>query len=164
MIDSLRDARYLSSIDLKSAYFQIPLDKTSKEKTAFVIPGRGLYQFTRMPQGLNTSAATWQRFIDQVVGSDISSNVSVYLDDIIIVSKDFEHHMKIPRKILDRLMEAGLTINFDKCHFCLPELKYLGYIINRDGLLVNPEKVSAITEFPRPGNAGAVKRFVGLAS
>ncbi len=164
ILDSLRDAKYLSSIDLKSAYFQIPLDEASKEKTAFVIPGRGLFQFTRMPQGLNTSAATWQRFIDSVVGSDLSSNVFVYLDDIIIVSKDFDHHEEILTKILNRLMEAGLTINFDKCHFCLPELKYLGYIVNRNGLMVNPEKVSAIAEFPRPTSSTAVKRFVGLAS
>lgn len=164
ILDSLRDAKYLSSIDLKSAYFQIPLDKASREKTAFVIPGRGLFQFTRMPQGLNTSAATWQRFIDNVVGSDLSSNVFVYLDDIIIVSKTFEEHEQIVRKILDRLMEAGLTINFDKCHFCRPELKYLGYLVNKNGLLVNPEKVSAITEFPRPTSPTAIKRFVGLAS
>lgn len=164
ILDSLRDAKYLSSIDLKSAYFQIPLSDESKEKTAFVIPGRGLFQFTRMPQGLNTSAATWQRFIDNVVGDDLSSNCFVYLDDIIIVSKDFDHHMEILTKILNRLMEAGLTINFEKCHFCLPELKYLGYIINRDGLQVNPEKVSAITEFPRPSSPTGVKRFVGLAS
>lgn len=164
ILDSLRDAKYLSSIDLKSAYFQIPLDKASREKTAFVIPGRGLFQFTRMPQGLNTSAATWQRFIDSVVGSDLSSNVFVYLDDIIIVSKSFEHHMELLTKILDRLMVAGLTINFQKCNFCRPELKYLGYIVNKDGLLVNPDKVRAITEFPRPKSPTAVKRFVGLAS
>lgn len=55
ILDELRNAKYLSSIDLKSAFFQIPLDEESKEKTAFVVPGRGLYQFTRMPQGLNSS-------------------------------------------------------------------------------------------------------------
>lgn len=164
ILDSLRDAKYLSSIDLKSAYYQIPLDEESKEKTAFVIPGRGLFQFTRMPQGLNTSAATWQRFIDRVIGPELSSNVFVYIDDIVIVSKDFDQHMKILVQVFDKLMEAGLTINFKKCHFCLRELKYLGYIVNSDGLLVNPEKVSAITEFPRPSSPTAIKRFVGLAS
>lgn len=164
ILDSLRDAKYLSSIDLKSAYFQIPLDQESKEKTAFVIPGRGLFQFTRMPQGLNTSAATWQRFIDKVLGEDLRQNVFVYLDDIIIAARTFEHHMEILEKVFTRLMEAGLTVNFEKCDFCRPELKYLGYVINEDGLMVNPEKVSAITEFPRPNNPAAVRRFVGLAS
>ncbi|MBW0543452.1 hypothetical protein O181_083167, partial [Austropuccinia psidii MF-1] len=164
ILDSLRDAKYLSSLDLKSAYFQIPLTEDSKEKTAFTIPGRGLFQFTRMPQGLNTSAATWQRFIDRVVGDDLKENVFVYLDDIVIVAQSFDQHVEILRMVFQRLQDAGLTVNFSKCQFCRPELKYLGYIVNQDGLSVNPEKVRAIMEFPQPQNPDQVRRFNGLCS
>ena len=80
ILDQLRDARYLTSLDLKSAYWQIGLEKISREKTAFMVPGRGLYQFTRLPQGLNSSSAAWQRFIDSVIGYDLQPHCFVYLD------------------------------------------------------------------------------------
>lgn len=164
ILDQLRDAKYISSVDLKSAYFQIPLEESSKEKTAFIIPGRGLFQFKRMPQGLHTSAATWQRFIDRVLGEDLKPFVFVYLDDIIIISQTFEEHMEILSKVLQRLDAAKLTINFEKSHFCRSELKYLGYVINENGLHVDPGKVQAIAEYPRPFNVKGVKRFTGMAS
>lgn len=164
ILDQLRDAKYISSIDLTSAYFQIPLDEASREKTAFVIPGRGLFQFKRMPQGLHTSAATWQRFIDTVLGEDLKPYVFVYLDDIIIVSQSFEQHLALLDKVLLRLEQAGLTINFKKCCFCRRELKYLGYIINQFGLQVDPDKVMAIHGFRRPTNATEIKRLIGMAS
>ena len=164
ILDQLRDARFMSSIDLSSAYFQIPLEESSKEKTAFIVPGKGLYQFTRMPQGLVTSAATWQRFIDSVIGEDLKPYVFVYLDDIILISKDFDHHMKLLEAVLSRLEAANLTVNLAKCHFCRSELKYLGYVVNEHGLQVDPEKVRAIAEFRRPQDPKGVKRFVGMAS
>lgn len=164
ILDQLRDARYISSIDLKSAYFQVPLEESSKEKTAFIIPGRGLFQFKRMPQGLKTSAATWQRLIERVLGEDLKENVFVYLDDIIIVSKSFEHHLELLTKVFERLEKAGLTINMEKCQLCRSELTYLGYVVNKDGLHVDPEKVRAIAEFSRPSNVGGVRRFNGMAS
>jgi len=114
ILDQLRNAKYITTIDLTSAYFQIPLDKESREKTAFVIPGRGLFQFRRLPQGLTSSAAVWQRFIDRVLGEDVKSNVFVYLDDICIVNETFEDYLALVDKILSRLEAAGLTINFEK--------------------------------------------------
>lgn len=164
ILDQLRDARYISSIDLKSAYFQIPLDEASKEKTAFIVPGRGLFQFRRMPQGLHTSAATWQRFIDQVLGEDLKPYVFVYLDDIIIVSPDFKQHAALLEKVLARLEAAKLTINFEKSQFCREELRYLGYVVDKDGLHVDPEKVEAIAGFQRPDNRKGLSQFIGMAS
>lgn len=164
ILDQLRDAKFISSIDLSSAYFQVPLEESSKEKTAFIIPGKGLYQFKRMPQGLHTSAATWQRFIDTVIGEDLKPFVFVYLDDIITVSQTFEQHMALLEEVFKRLEQAGLTVNFNKCCFCREELKYLGYVINQFGLQVDPGKVLAIHNFKRPCNATEVKRLIGMAS
>lgn len=164
ILDKLRNARFLSSIDLKMAYWQVPVAENSKNITAFTVPGRGLFHFNRMPFGLQTAPAVWQRFMDRLFGEAFEPFVFVYLDDIIVISETFEQHLEILSKVFDRLIEAGLTINRDKCKFCLPELKYLGFVVNQSGLFVDPDKVKAITEIPAPKNTRQVRRFVGMAS
>lgn len=164
ILDRLRDAKYLSSLDIKSAYWQIPLSKESKEKTAFTVPGRGLFEFNMMPFGLHNAPATWQRFIDAVIGADLEPNVFVYLDDIIIVTSSFDRHLEVLREVLRRLREANLTLNQEKCRFCLSELKYLGYVVDHNGLRVDPEKVEAIINIPVPRSQKAVRQFCGTAS
>lgn len=91
-LDKLRDAKYLSSLDVKSAYWQIPMSEHSRQFTAFTVPNRGLFEFLRLPYGLTNAPATWMRFIDRVLGPELEPNVFVYLDDIIIVTQTFEKH------------------------------------------------------------------------
>lgn len=164
ILDRLRDATYLSSLDIKSAYWQVPLEEASQEKTAFTIPGRGLFMFTSMPFGLHNAPATWQRLIDNILGPELEPNVFVYLDDIIVVTPTFNQHLKILEEIFKRLKEANLTLNKEKCKFCRPELKYLGYVVDRDGLRVDPGKVEAIIGIPTPTNQKQVRQFCGTAS
>lgn len=164
ILDRLRDARYLSSLDVKSAYWQIPLATDSQEKTAFTVPGRGLYHFKTMPFGLHNAPATWQRFIDNVIGADLEPQVFVYLDDIIVVTKTFQEHLNILRKIFQRLKAANVTLNPEKCCLCRAELRYLGYIVNHMGLRVDPSKVEAIINIPVPTNQKTVRQFCGTAS
>lgn len=164
ILDRLRDARYLSSLDIKSAYWQIELEETSKEKTAFSIPGRGLYQFITMPFGLCGAPATWQRFVDTVLGPDLEPNVFVYLDDIIIVTSTFEKHLEVLAEIFRRIREAKLTLNREKCKFCRSELKYLGYTVSVDGLRVDPDKIKAIVDIPVPRSQKEIRQFTGMAS
>lgn len=164
ILNKLRDAKYLTSIDLKSAFWQIPLEESSREKCAFTVPGKGLFEFTRMPFGLNNSAQTQQRLMDKIFPETLQPNVFTYLDDIIIVTKTFEDHLRILRDVYDRLKRAGLTINIDKCHFCRPSLQYLGYVVDKHGLRTSPEKISAIQNFPKPMNVTELKRFMGVCS
>lgn len=164
ILDRLRDAKYLSSLDIKSAYWQVPVRKSSRELTAFTVPGRGLFQFKRMPFGLMNAPMTWQRLIDRVLGADLEPFVFVYLDDIIVVSPNFEIHISLLEKVLDRLTAAGLTVSRDKCHFCRPQLRYLGYVVDGAGLRVDPEKVEAILNIKTPTNVSELRRFVGMAS
>lgn len=86
ILDRLRGAKYLSSLNIKSAYWQILMSAASREYTAFTEPGRGLFHFLRMPFGLTNSPATCQRLIDRVLGPDLEPFVFVYLDDIIVIS------------------------------------------------------------------------------
>lgn len=164
ILDRLKGARFLSSLDIKSAYHQIAIKEESKELTAFTIPGRGLFQFRRMPFGLTNAPATWQRLIDRVIGADLEPYVFVYLDDIIVISPDFHTHLKVLAEVLERLIKAGLTVSREKCHFCRPSLKYLGYVVDSEGLHVDVSKVEAMLNVPPPRNAKEVRRFVGMAS
>jgi transposase len=164
ILDQLRDCHYMSSIDIKSAFWQVEVAPDSREYTAFTVPGRGLYQFRRMPFGLINSPATWQRIMDNIIGADLEPHVFVYLDDIIIISRDFEHHMEILRLIFQRLNEAGVSINWKKCQFCRARLRYLGHIVDCKGLRPDTEKVEAILQIPEPRNVLEVRRFVGTAS
>lgn len=163
ILDRLRDARYLSSLDIKSAYWQIELEETSKERTAFAIPGRGLNQFVTMPFGLCGAPATWQRFVDTVLGANMEPNVFVYLDHIIVVTSSFERHLEVLSEIFKRIQSAKLTLNKEKCKFCRPELKYLGYVVSAEGLRVDPEKIKAIVDIPVPRNQKEVRQFTGMA-
>lgn len=163
-LDRLRDARYLSSLDIKSAYFQVPLTESSRSLTAFTVPNRGLYQFRRLPMGLANSPATFQRLIDRVLGADLEPYVFCYLDDIIIITQTFDKHLEILKEVFRRLKIAQLTVAKEKCFFCRPELKYLGYIVDHNGLRVDPEKISAILSIPQPTCVSEVRRIIGLAS
>lgn len=163
-LDKLRNAKYLSSLDVKSAYWQVPVAVSSREYTAFTVPNRGLFHFRRMPFGLHNAPATWQRLIDNVLGHDLEPYVLVYLDDVIIVSETFEQHLSILEEVFRRLREAKITVGVDKCQFCRPQMKYLGYIVDRNGLHVDPEKVKAMLELPTPTNVREVRRVVGTFS
>lgn len=164
ILDQLRDARFLSSIDLKSAYWQIPLEKASQEKTAFAVPGRGLFHFVRMPFGLHNAPATWQRFIDRVLGPELSPFVFVYLDDIIVCTQTFDKHIEMLEEVFKRLIDSGLTLNGEKTELCKKQLRYLGYLVDNQGLKVDPDKVEAILKIPTPTCVRDVRRFCGMAS
>lgn len=130
ILDRLRQANYLSTLDLSQAYFQVPLDESSREITAFTVPGMGLFQFRRMPFGLTNAPATFQRLLDRLLGPAMQPHVYVYLDDIIIVTATFADHVAWLRKVLRKIRGAGLTINPEKSEFCCAEVRYLGFLVN----------------------------------
>lgn len=163
-LDKLREAHYLSSLDIKSAYWQVPVAEASRAYTAFTVPGRGLFQFRRMPFGLHNSPATWQRLIDRVLGADLEPHVFVYLDDVVVVTQTFEEHLAVLEEVLRRLREAKLTVSWEKCQFCRPEMKYLGYVVDRNGLHVDSDKVEAMLRLPIPTTVREVRRVVGTFS
>lgn len=163
-LDKLKNAHYLSSLDIKSAYWQVPVAESSRPYTAFTVPGRGLFQFKRMPFGLHNSPATWQRLIDRVLGVDLEPHVFVYLDDVVVVTQTFEQHLAVLDEVFKRLRDARLTVSIEKCQFCRPEMKYLGYVIDRNGLHVDPDKVKAMLQLPVPKTVKEVRRIVGTFS
>lgn len=164
ILDNLRNAKYLSSIDIAKAFWEIPLDLSDRDKTAFYAPGRGLHRFVVMPFGLTNAPATQQRLMDILFTPEFENRVFCYLDDIIIVSATFEEHISLLLKVLEKLTYANLTINFEKSKFFRKELKYLGYLVDEHGLRADPDKIRSILEFPTPTCRKEVKRFIGTCS
>lgn len=117
-----------------------------------------------MPFGLSNAGATFQRFIDGVIGHDLEPYAFAYLDDIIIASETFEDHLKHIEQVLKRLKEAGLSINREKSVFCRSEVKYLGVLVNRDGVKPDPEKIEPIKTYLAPKNLKQLRGFMGMAS
>ena len=164
ILDRLREARYISSIDLQNGYWLVPLTKDSKPITAFTVPGRGLFQFRVMPFGLHSAPATFQRLLDRIIGPDMEPRAFAYLDDIIILGKTFEEHLDNLREVFRRLRHAKLILNAEKCEFGQKSLKYLGHIVTENGVQTDPEKVASIVQFPQPGNLRQLRQFLGMAS
>ena len=114
ILDKLRRAKYLSKIDLKSAYYRIPMKKSTKKYTAFVIPGSGLWQYTRLPFSLVNAPMSFVHLIDALFGPEVEPHVFGYLDDIMVVTESFEEHLKWLSFILERLVEASHKVNESK--------------------------------------------------
>lgn len=164
ILDNLKNAKYISSIDLSQAFLQLPLSECAKEKSAIITQGRGLLQYTVVPFGLSNAAKTLQKLVDTLFGAEFYAKLFAYLDDLIVVNDNFDSHVELLDRVFERLKMANLTVNLSKCEFCKSELKYLGYIVSEKGLTTDPSKIVAINNFPTPKNVKEVRSFLGLAS
>jgi Reverse transcriptase (RNA-dependent DNA polymerase) len=115
-IDSLGDARIFSTLDCNAEYWQIPVAKEDIPKTTFT-SHEGIFWFLRMPFGLRNAPATFQRFVDITLSGLTWKEFLVYLDDIIVFSRDTAEHMEHLDAVLHRLYSAGLSLNLNKCKF-----------------------------------------------
>jgi len=162
VLDQLGSAKYFSVFDLASGFHQIPMHEPDAPKTAFSTP-YGHYQFKRMPFGLKNAPATFQRLMDQALAGLQGTEVFVYLDDIVLYASSLKEHEIKFNKLAERLRRANLKLQPDKCEFLRKEVNYLGHIIGEDGVKPDPQKIDAVKNFSRPGNAKAIKQFLGLA-
>ena len=124
----------------------------------------GLYESLVMNFGLCNAPATFQRLMDKILRPFINKFVVVYLDDITIYSKIFEEHCNHLQAVFNKLQEANLKLNIEKCFFFLNELKFLGHIIGKDGIKPDDEKIEKVKNFPIPTNIRQIRGFLGLAS
>ena len=163
ILDTLGRATHFTTLDLSAGYWQVELDPESRAKTAFT-SHVGLYEFTRMPFGLCNAPATFQRLMQVVLSGLEWQCCFVYIDDILIASRSFEEHMRHVQLVFERLRQAGLRLKPKKCQFLRKKVPYLGYVISRQGIEVDPRKIGQVQNFPKPTDPTSVRSFVGLAS
>jgi len=163
MLNELGGAQWFTTLDLASGYWQVEMDPESQEKTAFTTK-YGTYEFTIMPFGLTNAPATFQRLMNEMLNDMLNNGVMVYLDDINIYTKTFEEHLKKLEEVFKRIRVAGLKIKPSKCHFAQQEITFLGHIVNKNGILPDPEKIEKVKNFPRPTTVTQIRSFLGLAS
>ena len=162
-LDALASAKMLSTVDLLSGYWQVAMDPKDKEKTAFST-SHGLYQFRVMPFGVCNGVATFERLMEFVLAGLNWQICLVYLDDIIIFSKDFDSHLSRLDQVLDRIGKAGLKIAPKKCQFFQEKVTFLGHVVSKDGISTDPSKIDAVKEWPVPRNVHDVRSFLGTCS
>jgi hypothetical protein len=143
LLDKIGGATHFSSIDLRSGYHQIRITDEDVSKTAFRTPF-GHYQFKVLSFGLTNAPATFQRVMNDVFGQSVGDFVVVYLDDILIYSKSAEEHEAYLRKVLETLRRHKFYANKKKCEFWKSEIPFLGHIVGKDGIKVDPVKVAAV--------------------
>ena len=161
MMDRLNGSRFFTSIDLGNAYYQIELDEESKIKTAFSTK-EGQFCFNRMPFGIAAAPGTFQELMNTVLKEIPES--AAYLDDILIFTKTLEDHYATLDRVLGRIEKAGLRVNPEKCHILKKEVKYLGHIINQEGIQTDPSKITAIKEFEKPKCVKNLRSFLGICN
>ena len=160
----LANKKVFSKIDLRSAYWQFPMEESSIEKTAFCPgPGYGLWEFTVMPYGLTGATQTCQRGLDKVL-KDCKHCTDNYVDDCIIFSENMETPIRDLRMVLDKLQSAGFTLRGSKCFFGKTEISHLGFEYSAKGVKPTKEKVQTIQEWPIPQCVKDVRSFLGLAN
>ena len=160
LLDEIGKAKFITTLDLAKGYWQVPLAKEDREKTAFTTPN-GLYQFLTMPFGLSGAPATFQRMMDEVLRG-LNSFVGVYLDDIVIHSGTWEEHIAQLEEVFTRLKGANLTIKLKKCVFASDNCTYLGYKIGQGGVRPEEGKIKAVNEMSRPQTKKQIRTFLGM--
>jgi hypothetical protein len=144
-------------------YHQIRVREEDIPKTAFVTR-YGSHEYTVMSFGLTNAPATFSRLMNYIFMDYLDKFIVVYLDDILIYSKNEEEHAEHLRLVLEKLREHQLYAKFSKCEFWLSEVTYLGHVISKNGIVVNPKRVQAILDWTPPKNVKQVRSFLGLAS
>ncbi|KAI9556842.1 pol polyprotein [Daphnia sinensis] len=162
-LSRMEGSRYFSILDMQAGYWQVEVDEQDRAKTAF-ITADGLFEFKVMPFGLTNAPATFQRMMDVVLAGLKWNSCLVYLDDIVVFAPTVSQHLERLESVLQRIERAGLKLKLSKCSFLEQSLKVLGFIVSGEGISADPEKISAMRDFPVPRNVKEVQSFLGLCS
>ena len=166
-MDEMRDRVYgskiFTKIDLKAGYNLIRIKEGDEWKTAFRTR-YGHFEYLVMPMGLTNAPATFQAFMNDILQEFLDQGVIVYLDDILIYSRNEEEHEALVEKVLQRLMDNDLAAEIDKCAFHAREVDFLGYLLSPEGIAMTDETIRTIQEWESPKSAKDVQVFMGFAN
>jgi hypothetical protein len=164
VIDSTAGCKLLSFVDAYSGFHQIPLYEPDQIKTSFITT-YGAYCYLTMPFGLRNAGATYQRCMQKCLHDQIYKNVQVYVDDVVIKTKESKTLIDDLRETFANLRRFRMKLNPAKCTFGVPAGKLLGFLVSSWGIEVNPGKIRAIERMKPPTDLKEVQKFTGcLAS
>uniref|UniRef100_A0A2N9H452 Uncharacterized protein n=1 Tax=Fagus sylvatica TaxID=28930 RepID=A0A2N9H452_FAGSY len=173
LVDSTAGHRLLTFMDAFSGYNQIMMDDTDQEKTSF-ITSKGLFCYKVMPFGLKNAGATYQRLMNKMFHHQIGRNVEVYVDDMLVKTKDERKHLEDLKETFETLRRYRMKLNPNKCVFGVSSGKFLGFMVSQRGIEANPDKIKAVLEMTPPrttkevqsltGRVAALNRFVSRAT
>ena len=162
-MDCLSGSQYFSVLDMKSGYYQVELEEKHKERTAFTVGPLGFNEYNHLLFGMTNSPATYQRFMEDILGDYHLQICLIYLDDIIIFSRTYEEHVDRLRKVFHRIHDTGLKRAPKKCKLFKEKVVYVGHTISCNGIEPDPAKTETIRNWPTPKMPQDVRRFLGLA-
>ena len=164
-VKDLGDSRIFTVLDLKSGYWQIPLEDGSKEYSTFTTPDGAAYQFNVMPFGLKTAPCTFQKFMAKdVLTGFLHHFCKVYLDDIIVYSVNLKAHMSHLRTVFERLRLHNLKVSPEKCVVATSEIVYLGHQIKQNTSRPLEKHILEIQNYPVPTTKRQLQSFLGLCN
>ena len=161
-LESLAGAAHYLTFDMKSGFWQVPMDEESKQYTAFTLGSMGLYECESMPFGLCNALPTSQRLMQNCLGELNLTYCLIYLDDVIVFSDTPEEHLRRMRVIFDRLREHDLKLKPSKCDVFKSEINYLAHHVSQKGVLSSKKNLESIAQCPPPDMYTKVKSFVSL--
>ena len=159
VLAQLSGAKVLTKLDANSGFWQIPLSPESAKLTTFITP-YGRFCFHRLPFGISSAPEHFQRRMSEILTG--LSGVVCMMDDILVFGSTREEHDTHLRRVLERLQNAGMTLNTNKCCFAQTSLRFLGHVIDSTGIRPDPAKLKAIKEVQTPTNVGEVRRYLGM--
>eukprot|EP00253_Pinus_taeda_P035941 PITA_35941 len=162
LFNQVKGAKVFSKTDLRSGYHQIRIKEEDIAKTAFRTR-YGHYEFVVLPFGFTNAPATFMCLMNSMFHRFLDKFVLIFIDDILIYSRSHEEHKKHLRMVLQTLREHQLYAKFSKCDFFREEIQYLGHVITKEGIAVDPEKIKMIMEWPIPKDVADIRSFMGLA-
>ena len=160
LVDSTVRHKLLTFMDAFSGYNQIKMAKEDQEKTAF-ITSQGLYCYKVMPFGLKNAGATYQRLVNKMFSQQIGRNMEVYMDDMLVMSKEELAHLDDLKETFATLKAHQMRLNPNKCVFRVALGKFLGFMVSQRGIKANPEKVRAIIDMMSPRTVKEVQKLTG---
>jgi hypothetical protein len=163
LLDAVARTAYFTSLNLTSGYHQILISKEDRPKTAFRTPFDH-FQLKVLIEGFTNAPATFQTVMNSILHPYIRKFVVVYIDDILIFSKTEAEHQAHVRLVLEVLQREKFYVYKAKSSFAQKEIKYLGHIVNEQGIRPDPKKVEAVQTWPVPKNVNDVKSFLGLVN
>lgn len=162
VIDTLYGAKFFSKLDLRSGYWQVEIEEKDRHKTAFSVGNLGFYECNRMSFGLTNAPATFQRLMEKCMGDMHLKECLIFLDDLLIFSNSFQEHCTRLENVFRKLAEHDLKLKPSKCELFKTSVIYLGHIISEKGIQTDPEKLSAVRDWPTPTNIKELRQFLGF--